>query len=201
MRDSPCACGIAINPWCKPYTRDYVDADDDGRRGVSLGAQADPQPCRIAGIRQEPAREGAPRHARLLESRGQSARPDRADHGGPSGTHPPADRGAGCPDGGLALRLPARCRQRLRERLRVPACDRYQRDHLRRLPPGQLRLLPFARGRAGARPQRLRRSPSGLVGMGHAAAGRECLRGRPAEPDERAAVQRRGEGLRQRLSR
>ena len=58
------------------------------------------------------------------------------------------------------------------------------RDHpgdLRRRAPGQLRLLRLARGRAGDRPERLRRGPSRRLGVGPAPAGRQHLGGRAGE--------------------
>ena len=46
------------------------------------------------------------------------------------------------------------------------AGHRHHAGGLRRLAPGQLRLLRLARGRAGDRPERLRRGPSRVAGSG-----------------------------------
>ena len=62
-----------------------------------------------------------------------------------------------------------------------PARDRHPAGHLRRRPPGQLRLLRLARAGPGLRPQRLRRGAPRGVGVGPAPAGRERLDGRAAE--------------------
>ena len=56
---------------------------------------------------------------------------------------------------------------------------------LRRRAPGQLRLLRLARARPRHRPERLRRGPSRLLGVGPAPAGRQHLGGRPGERCER----------------
>ena len=80
-------------------------------------------------------------------------------------------------------------------RHRDPAGD------LRRRPPRQLRLLRLARGRAGDRPQRLRRGPPRRLGVGPAPAGGQHLGGRPRERLHRGAVPELGAGLRRRLPR
>ncbi len=72
----------------------------------------------------------------------------------------------GRPDGRLAVRVPARHRGRDGRGRRAPAGDRHHAGGLRRLPPGQLRLLRLAGARPGDRPQRLRRGPSRRAGSG-----------------------------------
>ncbi len=125
--------------------------------------------------------------------------PDPVDHGIPRGPAGLADPGPRRPDGHLAVRVPARHRDRDgRRRLRA-AGDRHPAGDLRRRAPGQLRFLRLAGGRAGDRPERLRRGPSRKLGVGSAPAGRQHLGGRPGERVDRGAVSRLGAGLRRRV--
>ena len=81
----------------------------------------------------------------------------------------------------LPVRVPARHRRGDGRRRRRPAGHRDHPGGLRRRPPGQLRVLRLARGRAGDRPERLRRGASRVLGVGPAPAGGQRLGGRPGE--------------------
>ena len=116
-----------------------------------------------------------------LGGAGRPAGPGPADRGVARGPARRADPDPGRPDGRLAVRVPARHRDRDGRGRRRAAGHRDHPGDLRRRAPGQLRLLRLARGRARDRPQRLRRGPSRRLGVGPAAAGRQHLGGRAGE--------------------
>ena len=87
------------------------------------------------------------------------------------------------------------------EDVAAPARHRHHPGRLRRLAPGQLRLLRLARARPRHRPQRLRRGPPRRLGVGPAPAGGQHLGGRPAERRQRGAVRAAVRSLRRGLPR
>ncbi len=106
-----------------------------------------------------------------------------------------ADPDPGGPDGDQPVRLPAGHRDRDGRGCRRAAGHRDHAGDLRRRAPRQLRLLRLARGRARDRPERLRRGPPRLLGVGPAPAGRQHLGGRPGERVDRGGVRRLSPGL------
>ena len=170
-------------------------------------AEADSAPLRFAAsathlaqgaVRagQEAAEEGAALLARKLGRPGRPTGSGRADPAVAPGPARLADPDPGGPDGRLAVRVPAGQRDRDGQRRRVPAGHRHHPGDLRRRAPGELRLLRLARGRAGDRPERLRRSPPRRLGVGPAAAGGQHLGRRSGERQQRAAVRGLGRLLR-----
>ncbi len=157
-------------------------------RGVRVAAQAIHVPSGAVRHGQGAAEAGAAQAAGPLGGPRGPAGPGDADPGVAPGPGARADPDPGESHDQLPVRVPPRHRDRDGRGRGRPAGHRHHAGGLRRLPPGQLRLLRLARGRTGDRPQRLRRGPSGLLGVGPAAAGGQHLGGGPGELRHRGAV-------------
>ena len=173
-----------------PVSAHTVLADADGSAYSSLRQRPD-GPRRALRDRQGAAQAGAALGAGRLDAAGGPARPGAADHGsprGPAGRLIPlrVGRMAASPYGflrGTAIVM-------AEDVARLPATG-ITPGRLRRLPPGQLRLLRLARARPRDRPQRLRRGPPGRLGVGPAPPRREHLGRRAAERRDRGRLRGR----------
>src|SRR3954451_22427773 len=177
---------------CERRSGDIADAHRSRlgrRRRVRLVAGQRPAAGGEVRTRPSAAREHTTLRARGLDS------PTR-----PSGRRRPGDpfeRGSAAlagarahrADGRLSLRLPPRSGQRARRRLRRVAGHGDHARRVRRRAPRQLRVLRLPPTRPRVRPERLRRSTPGCLGVGPASAHHERVGGGPGE---------RGEGDRRR---
>ena len=162
---------------CSPHCAGVPARGPSDTRWAADCAVASRDAVSVTGAAARARRPGGP-GARVASGPGARARPD------PGGA-----------DGDLPVRVPARHRWGDGGRRRPPPGHRDHAGGLRRRPPGQLRLLRLARGRAGDRPERLRRGASRVLGMGPAPAGGQRLGGRPGERCDRGAVRGGRAGL------